>query len=152
MIGWRGSSGFNGTAIPPARMIASAEAELLRRTVALLGRERLLPDLDVSFPVVAATRHATLSNAWHYRTLLRAWRPDVLVTCNWGAMEFALANFLPVAARAVARGFHLGTSTTGFRTVNHDLASRRDCCRRGRLTGHTLRASRQPRALCLGRS
>jgi glycyl-tRNA synthetase beta chain len=28
----------------PARMIAAAEAELLRRTVALLGRERLLPE------------------------------------------------------------------------------------------------------------
>src|ERR1700755_1772320 len=28
----------------PARMIAGAEAELLRRTVALLGRERLLPE------------------------------------------------------------------------------------------------------------
>src|SRR6201996_8617312 len=28
----------------PARMLASAEAELLRRTVALLERERLVPD------------------------------------------------------------------------------------------------------------
>src|ERR1700710_1448150 len=28
----------------PARMIAAAEAELLRRTVAMLGRERLLPE------------------------------------------------------------------------------------------------------------
>ena len=28
--------------------------------------------------------------------LLRDWRPDVLVTCNWGAIEFALANIVPV--------------------------------------------------------
>ena len=37
-----------------------------------------------------------LSNAWRFRKLLRDWRPDVLVTCNWGAIEFALANILPV--------------------------------------------------------
>ena len=24
------------------------------------------------------------------------WRPDVLVTCNWGAIEFALANIVPL--------------------------------------------------------
>jgi glycosyltransferase involved in cell wall biosynthesis len=37
-----------------------------------------------------------LSNAWHYRGLLRKWKPDVLITCNWGAIEFALANIVPI--------------------------------------------------------
>ncbi len=60
-------------------------------------RERLDADLDVTFPNVAATKNATLSNAWRYRRLLREWRPDVLVTCNWGAIEFALANIVPVS-------------------------------------------------------
>jgi glycosyltransferase involved in cell wall biosynthesis len=56
----------------------------------------LRPDLNVTFPAVTAGKNATLSNAWHYRARLRAWRPDVLVTCNWGAIEFALANIVPV--------------------------------------------------------
>ena len=62
----------------------------------LACQERLRPDLDVTFPTVAATKNAMLSNAWHYRTRLRTWRPDVLVTCNWGAIEFALANIVPL--------------------------------------------------------
>jgi glycosyltransferase involved in cell wall biosynthesis len=38
-----------------------------------------------------------LENACQFRRLLRKWRPDLLVTCNWGAIEFALANLIPVA-------------------------------------------------------
>ncbi|HBK05540.1 MAG TPA: glycosyl transferase [Acetobacteraceae bacterium] len=62
----------------------------------LACRERLDPDLNVTFPVVAATKNAMLTAAWQYRRLLKDWRPDVLVTCNWGAIEFALANIVPV--------------------------------------------------------
>jgi glycosyltransferase involved in cell wall biosynthesis len=70
----------------------------------LACRERLLPALDVTFPTVAAAKNAGLSNAWNtmlsnawrFRRLLRDWRPDLLVTCNWGAIEFALANIVPV--------------------------------------------------------
>ena len=62
----------------------------------LTCRERLRPDLDVTFPLVAASKNATLANAWRYRGFLRDWRPDVLVTYNWGAIEFALANLFPV--------------------------------------------------------
>ena len=62
----------------------------------LACRERLDPGLDVTFPAIPAGKNAMLSNAWRYRRLLRDWRPDVLVTCNWGAIEFALANIVPV--------------------------------------------------------
>ena len=62
----------------------------------LACRERLNPSLDVKFPDVNATKNAMLSNAWRYRRLLRNWKPDVLVTCNWGAIEFGLANIVPV--------------------------------------------------------
>lgn len=60
-------------------------------------RERLDPGLDIVFPQVKAPRDAMLSAAWRYRGLLREWCPDVLVTCNWGAIEFALANLIPLA-------------------------------------------------------
>ncbi len=62
----------------------------------LACRERLDPSLDIIFPTVAGTGNAMLSNAWRYRQLLREWRPDALITCNWGAIEFALANLIPV--------------------------------------------------------
>jgi glycosyltransferase involved in cell wall biosynthesis len=60
-------------------------------------RERLRPDLDVTFPKVDAPKRSTFANARHFRRLLRAWRPDLLVTNNWGAIEWAMANLLPVA-------------------------------------------------------
>jgi glycosyltransferase involved in cell wall biosynthesis len=59
-------------------------------------RERLDRELDVAFPAVAAPKHAMLANAWRFRRLLRQWRPDVLVTGNWGAIEFAMANLPPL--------------------------------------------------------
>jgi glycosyltransferase involved in cell wall biosynthesis len=62
----------------------------------LACRERLHQGLDVTFPEIAAAKHAMLANAWQFRKNLRVWRPDVLVTCNWGAIEFALANLWPL--------------------------------------------------------
>jgi glycosyltransferase involved in cell wall biosynthesis len=62
----------------------------------LACRERLDPQLDVTFPSVVATKNAMLANTWRFRRLLRQWNPDVLVTYNWGAIEFALANIVPV--------------------------------------------------------
>jgi len=59
-------------------------------------RERLAPGLDVSFPVIAHRKGATVANARAFRAFLMAQRPDVLVTSNWGSIEWAMANFLPV--------------------------------------------------------
>ncbi len=61
-------------------------------------RQRLDPALDVTFPEIRAPKNAMLANAWRFRSLLRQWRPDVLVTGNWGAIEFAIAN-LPALTR-----------------------------------------------------
>jgi glycosyltransferase involved in cell wall biosynthesis len=79
----------------------------------LACRERLDPDLDVTFPQVAAIKNALLSNAWRFRRLLSDWKPDVLVTCNWGAIEFALANIVPVTRHLhVVDGFGPEERTT----------------------------------------
>ena len=59
-------------------------------------RERLRPDLDATFPLIDAPQGAMFANARRFRRLLKAWRPDVLVTGNWGAIEFAMANIPPV--------------------------------------------------------
>jgi glycosyltransferase involved in cell wall biosynthesis len=79
----------------------------------LACQERLRPDLNVTFPTVTAAKNAMLSNALRFRKLLRNWRPDVLVTCNWGAIEFALANILPVTRHLhVVDGFGPEERTT----------------------------------------
>jgi glycosyltransferase involved in cell wall biosynthesis len=76
--------------------------EFRHMVVALDGdlgcRERLDTGLDVAFPAIDAPKNAMLANAWRFRALLRHWRPDVLVTGNWGAIEFAMAN-LPAVTR-----------------------------------------------------
>ena len=59
-------------------------------------RERLRPDLDVTFPAVEAPKRSTVANTLQFRRLLRAWQPALLVTNNWGAIEWAMANLLPV--------------------------------------------------------
>ena len=63
---------------------------------------RLDPRLDVVFPRIEAPKNAMLRNIFRFRALLREWRPDVMVTSNWGAIEFALAN-----ARKVTRHIHV---------------------------------------------
>ncbi len=54
--------------------------------------ERLDAGLDVAFPVVPVRRGATLGNLPAFRRALCALRPDVLVTHNWGSIEWAIAN------------------------------------------------------------
>ena len=62
----------------------------------LACQARLSPVLDVVFPVVDAPKKAMLTNALRFHRVLRRMRPDVMITCNWGAIEFALANLVPV--------------------------------------------------------
>jgi glycosyltransferase involved in cell wall biosynthesis len=60
-------------------------------------RERLSGELDVRFVDVAVRKRDTLGSVRQFRRLLRELRPDVLVTANWGSIEWAMANVLPVA-------------------------------------------------------
>lgn len=63
-------------------------------------RERLSPPLDVSFPPVPIRKGATLTNLRAFRGFLRASRPDVVVTNNWGSIEWSVAN-VPALVRHV---------------------------------------------------
>lgn len=58
--------------------------------------ERLDPGLDVTWPAVPIRKGATLANLLTFRRTLRRLRPDVLVTSNWGSIEWAMANALPI--------------------------------------------------------
>lgn len=55
-------------------------------------RERLHPDVPAAFPAIDRRKGDTLGNVRRFRRALRALRPDVLVTYNWGAIEWAMAN------------------------------------------------------------
>jgi glycosyltransferase involved in cell wall biosynthesis len=58
----------------------------------LSARERFLPDLDVSYPQIDIRKRDTLGNLRRMHAALRSLRPDLLVTGNFGAIEWALAN------------------------------------------------------------
>ena len=62
----------------------------------LACRERLDPGLDVSFPNPGLGKGDTLGNLRRIRRFLGELRPSVMVTSNWGAIEWAMANVLPV--------------------------------------------------------
>ncbi len=66
------------------------------------ARERLSPALDVTFPEPRLRKGDTFGNLRRCRSALRAWRPTALVTSNFGAIEWALANaWMPMVARHV---------------------------------------------------
>ncbi len=58
---------------------------------------RLAPGLDVTFPAIETAKRDPLGNLRRIRGLLGGLRPAVLVTSNWGSIEWALANLAPMA-------------------------------------------------------
>ncbi|MBV9747374.1 MAG: glycosyltransferase [Acetobacteraceae bacterium] len=58
-------------------------------------RERLDPALDIGFPEVEISKGDTRGNLRRFRAALTAWRPDLLVTSNWGSVEWAIAAAIP---------------------------------------------------------
>ena len=65
-------------------------------------RERLDPALDLTFPTIPLAKGDTIGNARTLRRALKSIRPDVLVTYNWGAIEWAIAN-----RRQIVRHVHV---------------------------------------------
>ncbi len=58
-------------------------------------RERLDSALDVSFPAIGTGKGDPLGLYRRLRATLRTLRPQVLLTHNWGTIDWALANRLP---------------------------------------------------------
>ena len=55
-------------------------------------RDRLDPSLDLIFPAFDARRNDTIAMVRRCRSVLRRVAPDLLVTTNWGAIEWAIAR------------------------------------------------------------
>ena len=81
------------------------------RVVSMSGdfacRERLIPGLDVEYPAFDPVKGDVAGMVRRARGLLREVRPDVLVTANWGAIEWAMANQWPPGARPFVRHVHM---------------------------------------------
>src|SRR5579872_651387 len=60
-------------------------------------RSRIPDDLGVIYLGSVRPGRSTLANVLCFRGHLRHLRPDLLVTYNWGAIEWVMANALPVA-------------------------------------------------------
>lgn len=60
------------------------------------SRTLLAPNLDLSFPDITIRKGDTLGNLRRFRAALRDLKPDALVTSNWGSIEWAAANLLPL--------------------------------------------------------
>jgi glycosyltransferase involved in cell wall biosynthesis len=58
---------------------------------------RLDPALDVAFPAVPVRKGSVLANLRSFRRALRTLDPALLLTHNWGSIEWAMANALPLA-------------------------------------------------------
>jgi len=59
-------------------------------------RERLSPELDVTYPAIDIRKGDTVGNIRSFRHALREMRPHALITGNWGAIEWAIANAMPL--------------------------------------------------------
>jgi glycosyltransferase involved in cell wall biosynthesis len=91
-------------------------------------RTRLHSAIDVKFPENPLRKGQTLRNLRRIRRLLGTLQPDLLLTYNWGAIEWAIANrLLPVARHVhLEDGFGKEEANTQIR--------RRILCRRWALS------------------
>lgn len=66
-------------------------------------RRHLATTVDAAFRSLQVEKHKTVGNLFRFHALLREIGPDLLVTYNWGAVEWAFVNSL----RQVCRHIHI---------------------------------------------
>jgi glycyl-tRNA synthetase beta chain len=98
----------------PARMISAAEAELLRRTLALLGKEALLP--EEFNPLTDAVSYSTPRRLAVLVRGVREQQADITEETTGPAVKIAFKEGVPTpAAEAFAR--KAGVAVTDLRTI-----------------------------------
>lgn len=90
------SFGFGGVPIRIAGIITHFGRRFRHSILALDGcidsASRLDDGLDIRFPTLSIDKSRGMSNLWRFRRFLNGCRPDLLITYNWGAIEWALVN------------------------------------------------------------
>jgi glycosyltransferase involved in cell wall biosynthesis len=92
-------------------------------------RERLASNVEASFPKIDIRKGDTLGNVRRFRRLLRELRPHALVSGNWGAIEWAIANVWPLA-RHIHTEDGFGPDEGGRRQIPRRVLTRRLMLRR----------------------
>jgi glycosyltransferase involved in cell wall biosynthesis len=59
-------------------------------------KARLDPGVNVTFPEVTVRKGATFENVRSFRQILKHLQPDLLITSNFGSIEWAISNLWPV--------------------------------------------------------
>jgi L-malate glycosyltransferase len=144
------SFGVGGVPLRMARVINHLGARC-RHTIVALDRSfdaasRLSSTLGVELLAPPLAKNAMVGNLFRIRGILRRLRPDLLLTYNWGAIEWALANRL----MPISRHIHLEAGF-GIEEASGQLA-RRVVMRRIALGGcmRIVVPSQVLRALALG--
>jgi glycosyltransferase involved in cell wall biosynthesis len=86
-------------------------------------RDRLAGGLDVTIADVLAKKPDTLGNRRRFRSYLKTHRADLLVTYNWGSLEWAMANW-PVLLPHVHIEDGFGPQEAGHQLVRRVLTRR----------------------------
>ena len=123
-----------GPQVRTAALINRFGDRFRHRIIAMDGnhacRERIDDCIDVQYPELVFDKGDTWGNIRKFRRFLRETRPDVLVTSNWGSVEWAMAN-LPRLVRHVHMedGFGPEERETQIprRVWTRRLALRRSC-------------------------
>lgn len=93
-----------GAQVRTAALINHFAGRFRHQIVAMDGnhdcRERISAAIDVTYTKLEFSKAETLANIRLFRRFLRKTRPHVLVTSNWGSLEWAMAN-LPRIVRHV---------------------------------------------------
>lgn len=96
------SFGIGGVPLRMVRVINHFGARLRHTVVALDGNfeaaQRLVDNLEVTLLPIGDRRRGMVGALFDSAAVLRRLRPDLLITYNWGAIEWAMANrLLPVS-------------------------------------------------------
>ena len=66
--------------------------------------ERLRPEVDHELVTLAIDKSTPVRNLWRFHSTLAALRPDLLLTYNWGAIDWVIVNSVcPSAAISISR-------------------------------------------------
>jgi len=119
---------------PQTRLVTLANAlqRRYRHTILAMdgnyaAAEGLTKDLDIAIATMPVVKTASISlaNVRHARRLLREVRPDLLLTYNWGTIEWSLANWPRRLARHIHGEDGFGPDETATRQNWRRVAMRR---------------------------
>jgi glycosyltransferase involved in cell wall biosynthesis len=115
------SFGVGGIQVRLARVANSLGRKYRHSVIALDGvdacRDRLQPGVDVTVLKPAVDKRRVLGNFARFRAMIADLRPELLLTYNWGTIEWAMANRFRPLCRHVhfEDGFGLEEAERQFR-------------------------------------